>query len=158
MNLDQPSDVTLIGWMQSTLIENTLLTENSRGRYFTEQRLVRDLDGPRSKRSWHRISRGGGGTGCMNKLWAPLRSPCTSARHRQTSTDSTHEGEKTGTRLRKSELFDVRFSALFWTVMEMQTQTWTIGEFRFTVDTDGPASGPPVLLLHGFPQTRHMWR
>jgi len=42
--------------------------------------------------------------------------------------------------------------------MEMQTQTWTIGEFRFTVDTDGPASGPPVLLLHGFPQTRHMWR
>jgi pimeloyl-ACP methyl ester carboxylesterase len=42
--------------------------------------------------------------------------------------------------------------------MEMQTQTWTIGEFRFTVDTDGPVSGPPVLLLHGFPQTRHMWR
>jgi pimeloyl-ACP methyl ester carboxylesterase len=42
--------------------------------------------------------------------------------------------------------------------MEMQTQTWTIGEFRFTVDTNGPVSGPPVLLLHGFPQTRHMWR
>jgi len=42
--------------------------------------------------------------------------------------------------------------------MDMQTQTWTIGEFRFTVDTDGPLSGPPVLLLHGFPQTRHMWR
>jgi pimeloyl-ACP methyl ester carboxylesterase len=40
----------------------------------------------------------------------------------------------------------------------MQTQTWTIGEFSFTVDTDGPVSGPPVLLLHGFPQTRHMWR
>ena len=40
----------------------------------------------------------------------------------------------------------------------MRTQTWTIGEFRFTVDTDGPLSGPPVLLLHGFPQTRHMWR
>jgi len=40
----------------------------------------------------------------------------------------------------------------------MQTQTWTIGQFRFTVDTDGPVSGPPVLLLHGFPQTRHMWR
>jgi pimeloyl-ACP methyl ester carboxylesterase len=43
------------------------------------------------------------------------------------------------------------------TVMEMQTQTWTIGEFRFTVDSNGPVSGPPVLLLHGFPQTRHMW-
>jgi pimeloyl-ACP methyl ester carboxylesterase len=40
----------------------------------------------------------------------------------------------------------------------MQTQTWTIGEFRFTVDTIGPVSGPPVLMLHGFPQTRHMWR
>jgi pimeloyl-ACP methyl ester carboxylesterase len=42
--------------------------------------------------------------------------------------------------------------------MEMQTQTWTIGEFRFTVDINGPVSGLPVLLLHGFPQTRHMWR
>lgn len=42
--------------------------------------------------------------------------------------------------------------------MEPQTQTWTIGEFQFTVDTAGPASGPPVLLLHGFPETRHMWR
>src|SRR5215467_11026027 len=52
------------------------------------------------------------GTGRMNKLWAPLRSPCTSARHRQTSTDSTHEGEKTGTRPRKSELFEVRFCAV----------------------------------------------
>src|SRR5260370_17881979 len=42
--------------------------------------------------------------------------------------------------------------------MEPQAQTWTIGEFGFTVDTAGPASGPPVLLLHGFPETRHMWR
>jgi pimeloyl-ACP methyl ester carboxylesterase len=42
--------------------------------------------------------------------------------------------------------------------MELQTQTWTIGEFQFTVDVAGPASGPAVLLLHGFPQTRHMWR
>jgi len=42
--------------------------------------------------------------------------------------------------------------------MEPQAQTWTIGEFHFTVDTAGPASGPPVLLLHGFPETRHMWR
>jgi pimeloyl-ACP methyl ester carboxylesterase len=42
--------------------------------------------------------------------------------------------------------------------MEPQTQTWTVGDFQFTVDNAGPASGPPVLLLHGFPQTRHMWR
>jgi pimeloyl-ACP methyl ester carboxylesterase len=42
--------------------------------------------------------------------------------------------------------------------METQAQTWTIGEFHFTVNTAGPASGPSVLLLHGFPQTRHMWR
>jgi pimeloyl-ACP methyl ester carboxylesterase len=42
--------------------------------------------------------------------------------------------------------------------METQVQTWTIGEFHFTVNTAGPASGPSVLLLHGFPQTRHMWR
>jgi pimeloyl-ACP methyl ester carboxylesterase len=41
--------------------------------------------------------------------------------------------------------------------MEPQTQTWTIGEFHFTVDTAGPAAGPPVLLLHGFPETRYMW-
>ncbi len=42
--------------------------------------------------------------------------------------------------------------------MEAQTETWTIGEFHFTVDTAGPASGPLVLLLHGFPETRRMWR
>jgi pimeloyl-ACP methyl ester carboxylesterase len=42
--------------------------------------------------------------------------------------------------------------------MESQTQNLRIGEFEFTVDTAGPASGPAVLLLHGFPQTRHMWR
>jgi pimeloyl-ACP methyl ester carboxylesterase len=42
--------------------------------------------------------------------------------------------------------------------MEAQAETWTVGEFHFTVDSAGPASGPPVLLLHGFPQTRHMWR
>jgi pimeloyl-ACP methyl ester carboxylesterase len=29
---------------------------------------------------------------------------------------------------------------------------------RFTADVAGPASGPLVLLLHGFPQTRHTWR
>jgi len=42
--------------------------------------------------------------------------------------------------------------------MELQTHTWRIGGFHFTVDTAGPASGPVVLLLHGFPQTRRMWR
>ena len=42
--------------------------------------------------------------------------------------------------------------------MEPQVQTWTIGQLHFTVDTAGPAAGPSVLLLHGFPQTRHMWR
>ncbi|MGH7416921.1 MAG: hypothetical protein ACREKB_04005 [Candidatus Rokuibacteriota bacterium] len=31
------------------------------------------------------------------------------------------------------------------------------GEGRFTVDTAGPADGPLVLLLHGYPQTRHTW-
>jgi pimeloyl-ACP methyl ester carboxylesterase len=33
-----------------------------------------------------------------------------------------------------------------------------IGQFQFTLDTADPASGPPVLMLHGFPQTRHMRR
>ena len=28
----------------------------------------------------------------------------------------------------------------------------------FTADVAGPADGQPVLLLHGFPQTRHTWR
>jgi len=43
-------------------------------------------------------------------------------------------------------------------VMEPQTQTWDVGEFRFTLDIAGPDSGDPVLLLHGFPQNRRMWR
>ena len=29
---------------------------------------------------------------------------------------------------------------------------------RFTADAAGPSDGPLVLLLHGFPQTRHSWR
>jgi pimeloyl-ACP methyl ester carboxylesterase len=28
----------------------------------------------------------------------------------------------------------------------------------FTADVDGPGGGPLVLLLHGFPQSRHTWR
>ena len=42
--------------------------------------------------------------------------------------------------------------------MELQTRTFTVGGLGFTVDTAGPDSGAPVLMLHGFPQTRHMWR
>ncbi len=42
--------------------------------------------------------------------------------------------------------------------MESQTRIWRIGEFDFTVDTAGAASDPAVLLLHGFPQNRLMWR
>jgi pimeloyl-ACP methyl ester carboxylesterase len=42
-------------------------------------------------------------------------------------------------------------------MMEPTTETWEVAGLRFTVDTAGPAGGPPVLLLHGFPQTRHMW-
>jgi len=28
----------------------------------------------------------------------------------------------------------------------------------FTADVAGPADGPLVLLLHGFPESRHSWR
>jgi pimeloyl-ACP methyl ester carboxylesterase len=42
--------------------------------------------------------------------------------------------------------------------VEIETQTWNVGELRFTIDTAGPDAGTPVLMLHGFPQTRHMWR
>lgn len=31
-------------------------------------------------------------------------------------------------------------------------------EGRFTAQVAGPAGAPPVLLLHGFPQSRHSWR
>jgi pimeloyl-ACP methyl ester carboxylesterase len=42
--------------------------------------------------------------------------------------------------------------------MESQTQNLAIGDLRFTVDVAGPASGAAVLMLHGFPQNRRMWR
>src|SRR4051812_45960758 len=31
-------------------------------------------------------------------------------------------------------------------------------EGRFTADVAGPADAPLVVLLHGFPQSRHSWR
>lgn len=39
-----------------------------------------------------------------------------------------------------------------------QTKSVRLGELDFTVDLDGPENATPVLLLHGFPETRHMWR
>ena len=39
----------------------------------------------------------------------------------------------------------------------MDTQTIDVGALSFTVDIAGPADGAPVLLLHGFPETRRMW-
>jgi pimeloyl-ACP methyl ester carboxylesterase len=39
-----------------------------------------------------------------------------------------------------------------------ETKAVTLGDLSFTVDSAGPAGGAPVLFLHGFPETRHMWR
>jgi pimeloyl-ACP methyl ester carboxylesterase len=40
----------------------------------------------------------------------------------------------------------------------IETNIVAVGNLSFTVDIAGPASGAPVLLLHGFPETRRMWR
>jgi pimeloyl-ACP methyl ester carboxylesterase len=40
----------------------------------------------------------------------------------------------------------------------IQTRTVSVGGLAFTADVAGPADGSPVLLLHGFPQSRHAWR
>jgi pimeloyl-ACP methyl ester carboxylesterase len=40
----------------------------------------------------------------------------------------------------------------------IETRHVALGPLTFTVDVSGPANGQPVLLLHGFPETRHMWR
>ncbi len=40
----------------------------------------------------------------------------------------------------------------------MSEATVATPEGHFTASTDGPADGPLVLLLHGYPQTRHTWR
>jgi pimeloyl-ACP methyl ester carboxylesterase len=42
--------------------------------------------------------------------------------------------------------------------MHTETTTVAAGNLLFTVDIAGPTGGAPVLLLHGFPETRHMWR
>ena len=39
-----------------------------------------------------------------------------------------------------------------------ETREIAVQGLTFTVDMAGPADGAPVLLLHGFPETRHMWR
>ncbi len=40
----------------------------------------------------------------------------------------------------------------------IETVELTISDGRLRADVDGPADGEPVLLLHGFPQTRYTWR
>ncbi|MBP6012458.1 MAG: alpha/beta hydrolase [Alphaproteobacteria bacterium] len=40
----------------------------------------------------------------------------------------------------------------------METKSIKLGDLTFTVDIAGAADAPAVLLLHGFPETRHMWR
>ena len=40
----------------------------------------------------------------------------------------------------------------------IETRSVGVGALTFTVDIAGDDGAPPVLLLHGFPETRHMWR
>src|SRR5689334_6228701 len=40
----------------------------------------------------------------------------------------------------------------------MRTHAITLGALTFTVDIAGADDAESVLLLHGFPETRHMWR
>lgn len=42
--------------------------------------------------------------------------------------------------------------------MTRETNIIRLGELGFTIDMAGTADGTPVLFLHGFPETRHMWR
>lgn len=39
-----------------------------------------------------------------------------------------------------------------------QTRDVAVGDLTFTVDITGPEDGTPVLMLHGFPQSRRAWR
>jgi len=41
--------------------------------------------------------------------------------------------------------------------MPIEHQVLRLGAFDFDIDLAGPASGPLVLLLHGFPETSRMW-
>jgi pimeloyl-ACP methyl ester carboxylesterase len=40
----------------------------------------------------------------------------------------------------------------------MTTHDLAVGDFTFRMDLTGPEDGDPVLMLHGFPQSRHTWR
>ena len=40
----------------------------------------------------------------------------------------------------------------------IETRSIPLGDLTFTVDVAGPQTGAPALLLHGFPESRHMWR
>lgn len=42
--------------------------------------------------------------------------------------------------------------------MAKVTRFETRSGLTFTADVEGPASGPLVLMLHGFPESRHSWR
>ncbi|HTO09867.1 MAG TPA: alpha/beta hydrolase [Myxococcota bacterium] len=42
--------------------------------------------------------------------------------------------------------------------MSVETVSLAANGLRFTADLAGPPGGDPVLLLHGYPQTRHTWR
>ena len=39
----------------------------------------------------------------------------------------------------------------------MTTQPISTGSLVFTVDAEGPPDGTPVILLHGYPNSRHSW-
>ncbi|MCD2105341.1 alpha/beta hydrolase [Rhodococcus erythropolis] len=41
--------------------------------------------------------------------------------------------------------------------MTPQPRTYSVNEFEFETLVDGPQSGPPIILLHGFPETHNSW-
>ncbi len=43
-------------------------------------------------------------------------------------------------------------------MIEIETVSMAANGLAFTADVAGPRDGDVVLLLHGFPQTRHAWR
>lgn len=40
----------------------------------------------------------------------------------------------------------------------IRTSHVALGDLEFTVDVAGPEDGTPILLLHGFPESRYMWQ